>query len=71
MADTDGTDGTRSVAGAWTGPDTLAQGWAAGVNPAQSLANNDAHSFFETVQSTVVTGPTHTNVNDFRAVYIE
>jgi len=71
MADTDGTDGTRPVAGAWTGPGTLAQGWAAGVNPAQSLANNDAHSFFETVQSTVVTGPTHTNVNDFRAVYIE
>ena len=71
MADTDGTDGARPVAGAWAGPHTLAQAWAAGVNPAQSLANNDAHTLFEAVQTPVVTGPTHTNINDFRAVYIE
>jgi hydroxypyruvate reductase len=68
--DTDGVDGREDIAGALIGPDTIARAWRAGLNPAASLANNDAHTFFETLGDSVVTGPTLTNVNDFRAVYI-
>ncbi len=66
--DTDGVDGAAEVAGAVIGPDTLARAQALGVDPQASLAMNDAHSFFASVGGQVVTGPTLTNVNDFRAV---
>ena len=69
--DTDGVDGAAEVAGAVIGPDTLARAAAAGVDPAQALARHDAHSFFAAVGGQVVTGPTLTNVNDFRAILID
>ena len=70
-ADTDGVDGQEEIAGAWLAPDTLARAWALGINPRTSLANNDGHGFFGALGDSVVTGPTHTNVNDFRALIIE
>jgi len=69
--DTDGVDGGAEVAGALIGPTTLARARAAGVDPAVALARNDAHGFFGAVGGQVVTGPTLTNVNDFRAILIE
>jgi len=68
--DTDGVDGAAEVAGALIGPDTLAKVQAAGVDPALALARNDAHSFFAAIGDQVVTGPTLTNVNDFRAILV-
>jgi hydroxypyruvate reductase len=68
--DTDGVDGKDDIAGASMGPDTIERAWRAGLNPAASLANNDAHTFFGTLGDSVVTGPTLTNVNDFRAILI-
>ena len=65
--DTDGVDGAAEVAGAVVLPDTLARAAAAGLDPADSLRRNDSHSFFEAIDRQVVTGPTLTNVNDFRA----
>lgn len=69
--DTDGVDGAAEVAGALIGPDTLARARAAGVDAAGALAQNDAHTFFDKIGGQVVTGPTLTNVNDFRAILIE
>jgi glycerate 2-kinase len=69
-ADTDGIDGAREVAGAFITPDTLARARAAGLDPWAMLANNDAHTFFERLSDQVVTGPTLTNVNDFRAILV-
>ncbi|MDE2370730.1 MAG: glycerate kinase [Burkholderiales bacterium] len=68
--DTDGVDGQEEIAGALLGPDTLARAWAAGIKPRDSLADNDGHGFFEALGDSVITGPTLTNVNDFRAIYI-
>ena len=68
--DTDGVDGAAEVAGALIGPDTLARAALARRDPAAALANNDAHSFFGALGDQVVTGPTLTNVNDFRAILI-
>ena len=68
--DTDGVDGTEEVAGALIGPDTLRRGTQLGVDAAAALADNDGHSFFATLGDQVVTGPTLTNVNDFRAVLV-
>ena len=68
--DTDGMDGAEEVAGAILTPDSLARAWAKGIKPKDSLANNDGHGFFEALGDAVVTGPTLTNVNDFRAVFI-
>lgn len=68
--DTDGIDGAEEIAGAMVTPDLLERAQAAGVDPLASLARNDGHSFFETMQAQVITGPTLTNVNDFRAVLI-
>ncbi|WPY96791.1 glycerate kinase (plasmid) [Limimaricola variabilis] len=66
--DTDGVDGADEVAGACVGPDTLAK---AGREAAEAaLTDNDAHGFFARVNAQVVTGPTLTNVNDFRALLI-
>lgn len=68
--DTDGVDGVAEIAGAIAGPDTLTRAAALGIKPHDALANNDAHGFFGALGDAVVTGPTHTNVNDFRAVLI-
>ena len=68
--DTDGVDGQEEIAGALLAPDTLARAWAAGLRPKDSLADNDGHGFFETLGDSVVTGPTLTNVNDFRAILV-
>ena len=68
--DTDGVDGQEEIAGALIAPDTLARAWSLGLPPKDRLANNDGHGFFEALGDSVVTGPTLTNVNDFRAIYI-
>lgn len=68
--DTDGIDGSEDNAGAVTGPDTLARATAAGLDAAACLDDNDGYTFFEKLNDLVVTGPTLTNVNDFRAILI-
>ena len=68
--DTDGVDGQEDIAGASLAPDTLARAWALGLRPRDSLDNNDGHGFFQALGDSVVTGPTLTNVNDFRAILI-
>jgi glycerate 2-kinase len=70
-ADTDGIDGTGDNAGALIGPDILSIARDRGVSPEASLARNDGHGFFRATGSLVVTGPTRTNVNDFRAILID
>jgi hydroxypyruvate reductase len=69
-ADTDGVDGAEEVAGAFLAPDTLARAWARGMRPRDSLDDNDGHGFFGALGDSLVTGPTLTNVNDFRAILI-
>jgi len=69
--DTDGIDGTSPAAGAIVGPDTLARARSLGLDPAEHLARNDADTLFAALGDRVVTGPTRTNVNDFRAILIE
>ena len=69
-ADTDGVDGAAEIAGAVIGPDTLQRAAAMNVDPWLALARNDAHTFFAAIAAGVVTGPTLTNVNDFRAILI-
>jgi hydroxypyruvate reductase len=69
-ADTDGIDGIEDNAGACVSPNTLARAEVAGVKAADCLDRNDAYGFFEAVGDLVVTGPTHTNVNDFRAMLV-
>jgi hydroxypyruvate reductase len=69
-ADTDGIDGVEDNAGALVAPDTLARATEKGIKLSDHLARNDAYTFFETLGDLVVSGPTHTNVNDFRAVLI-
>jgi len=69
-ADTDGIDGIEDNAGAWVTPSTLARAEATGIKAADCLDRNDAYGFFEAVGDLVVTGPTHTNVNDFRAILV-
>ncbi|OYX73756.1 MAG: glycerate kinase [Rhizobiales bacterium 32-66-11] len=68
--DTDGVDGTEDNAGAWFEPDILAEAQAAGLSPQAFLADNDGYSFFSRLDRLVMTGPTLTNVNDFRAILI-
>jgi hydroxypyruvate reductase len=68
--DTDGVDGQEEIAGAVLAPDSLERAWELGIKPADSLQNNDGHGFFGTLGDSVVTGPTLTNVNDFRAVLV-
>jgi hydroxypyruvate reductase len=68
--DTDGVDGLEEIAGAILTPDTLARAWALGLRPKEALAANDGHGFFGALGDAVVTGPTLTNVNDFRAVIV-
>ena len=69
--DTDGIDGSEDNAGARIAPDTLQRAVAAGENPAASLDVNDSYGVFAAIGDLVVTGPTHTNVNDFRAILID
>jgi glycerate 2-kinase len=68
--DTDGTDGAEEVAGAIITPDSLERAGRLGLNARAALADNDAHSFFRALGDEVVTGPTLTNVNDFRAILV-
>ncbi|MGK5064824.1 glycerate kinase type-2 family protein [Janthinobacterium sp. LB3P112] len=68
--DTDGVDGQEDIAGALLAPDTLQRAWAQGIKPRDSLDNNDGHGFFQALGDSVITGPTLTNVNDFRAILI-
>jgi hydroxypyruvate reductase len=70
-ADTDGIDGSEDNAGAMLFPDTLARAHEAGLDTKAHLANNDAYSIFAHLGDLVVTGPTRTNVNDFRAILID
>lgn len=69
--DTDGIDGSERNAGALIDPGTLERGRAAGLDPLQYLAGHDAYTYFESLDDLVITGPTGTNVNDFRAILIE
>lgn len=68
--DTDGIDGIDVYAGARIDPTTLARAAAMGLNPRDALNDNDAHGFFERLGDSIRTGPTRTNVNDFRAILI-
>ena len=69
--DTDGIDGTEDNAGAIVTADTLARARKAGADPVAKLAANDAYGFFAALGDLVITGPTRTNVNDFRAILVE
>lgn len=69
--DTDGIDGTEDAAGAIIGPDTIQRAKSLALDPASHLANNEAYRFFEALGDLVITGPTLTNVNDFRAILID
>ena len=69
--DTDGVDGAAEVAGAVIGPDTLSKAIALSYSPEMALSRNDAHGFFDMLGDQVLTGPTLTNVNDFRAIMIQ
>ncbi len=68
--DTDGIDGSEDNAGAWIEADILAQAERKGLSAAAHLARHDAYSFFEALDRLVVSGPTLTNVNDFRAILV-
>ncbi|MBI3229272.1 MAG: glycerate kinase [Burkholderiales bacterium] len=68
--DTDGIDGSENNAGAICGPETLQRASALGLNASAHLANNDAYGFFAALGDLVITGPSLTNVNDFRAILI-
>jgi hydroxypyruvate reductase len=69
-ADTDGVDGSEDNAGALLAPDTLARAGALGIDPRKFLAANDSYGVFSALGDLVVTGPTRTNVNDYRAILI-
>ncbi|MCW2244322.1 glycerate kinase type-2 family protein [Azospirillum canadense] len=68
--DTDGVDGLEEIAGAYLAPDSLVRAWKLAIKPKDSLANNDGHGFFEALGDSLITGPTLTNVNDFRAILV-
>ena len=68
--DTDGIDGTEDNAGAVAAPDSVARAAKLGVLADKLLADNDGYSFFSALDDLVVTGPTRTNVNDFRAILV-
>jgi glycerate 2-kinase len=69
-ADTDGIDGSEDNAGALLGPDTATRARSAGIDPRDFLARNDSYGFFAALGDLLVTGPTLTNVNDYRAVVV-
>jgi hydroxypyruvate reductase len=70
-AGTDGLDGNGDAAGAWVAPDTLRRAASASLSAAHALRDNDSFSFFQAIDGLVITGPTFTNINDFRAVMVE
>ncbi|MDE0355871.1 MAG: glycerate kinase [Deltaproteobacteria bacterium] len=70
VCDTDGIDGSTDAAGAYMGPDTLARARASGIDAREMLARHDSYEFFRRLGDLVVTGPTRTNVNDFRAILV-
>ena len=70
VADTDGIDGIEDNAGAFVAPDTLERALAKGLKADAFLDRNDAYGFFSALGDLVVTGPTYTNVNDFRALLV-
>lgn len=69
-ADTDGIDGSEPNAGAWVSPEMWGAAWARGVRADKLLAANDAFGFFETAGGLIHTGPTRTNVNDYRVILL-
>jgi hydroxypyruvate reductase len=69
-ADTDGIDGSEDNAGAFLSPGSLARAERAGLHPRRLAATNDAYSFFSVLGDLVVTGPTRTNVNDYRVILV-
>lgn len=69
--DSDGIDGRGDNAGAFLAPDTLKRAQAQGLEPQDYLARNDSYSFFDALGTLIRTGPTRTNVNDFRAILID
>src|SRR5262249_61705195 len=69
--DTDGIDGTEDNAGALLSPDSLVRAAALGIDAKRRLADNDGYGFFAALGDLIVTGPTRTNVNDFRAILVE
>ena len=70
-ADTDGIDGSEDNAGALLSPDSLARAESAGLSAKRLAAANDSYSFFSVLGDLVVTGPTRTNVNDYRVILVE
>jgi hydroxypyruvate reductase len=68
--DSDGIDGSEDNAGAVLRPDTLERARAAGLDAAAMLRDNDAYTLFQRLDDLIVTGPTRTNVNDLRAIYV-
>jgi hydroxypyruvate reductase len=69
-ADTDGIDGSEDNAGAFLAPDTIARAHSRGLSARQCLAANDSYGFFSALGDLLVTGPTRTNVNDYRAIVL-
>ncbi|OWT63721.1 glycerate kinase type-2 family protein [Candidimonas nitroreducens] len=69
-ADTDGVDGQEEIAGAYAAPDTLERARGLGLQARSSLDDNDGHGFFQALGDSLITGPTLTNVNDFRAILV-
>lgn len=70
-ADTDGVDGALPIAGAYITPNSWHKALSLGLNPLDYLHRNDAHTFFQRLGQSITTGPTQTNVNDFRAIFID
>ncbi len=68
--DTDGIDGSEDNAGCLCGPETLQQAHSSGLNPRERLEDNDGYGFFAALNNLVISGPTLTNVNDFRAILV-
>ncbi|MCE9682187.1 glycerate kinase type-2 family protein [Halomonas alkalisoli] len=68
--DTDGIDGSEDNAGALFGPDDWIRARELGLDPVEYLSRNDAYTFFQALDRLIVTGPTRTNVNDFRAILV-
>jgi hydroxypyruvate reductase len=68
--DTDGIDGTEDNAGAILYPDSIGRAGAVGISAKAALADNDGYGFFAALGDLVITGPTLTNVNDFRAILV-
>ena len=69
-ADTDGIDGVEDNAGAFVSPDTLQRALGQGLKLSDYMDRNDAYGFFQALDALFFTGPTHTNVNDFRAILV-